>query len=555
MTKRFMKGKRILALALALVMCLTLAACASNPPKETTPGSSTDPTGETGEPVTNTPESLTYAVQQSSLLVSPYAPNSSTRFYLREALNGYLALPAKAGLTVEEFDMDIAKSLKVVDDLTIEFELYDYVKDNKGNEIKASDVAFSFKACAESGNYPNVVSSVDSVDVTGDYTGTIHFKNGQIGRKEYAISNCAIVSEAWYSQASDEEISTAPASLGTYYVSDYVTGASVTCDKVTDYWQTDASLIPTTKRPGVNQIVFVVNAEPSQRVIALENGEVDATLINGADIHRFINDDLSAVDGYTVYRAPAIGGWFLFLNMDENGPSALAKNPKLREAICYGVDRESVMRAAGISSVSGLLLSSFGAPALAGYWDDPDYYTYDVDRAKQAMAESGLSDVELTAVYVADAGRAAALAVVQENLRELGINLNLKSVDQALLSTVKDDSSEWDILFDYKAASNGYVSYMFTAAFDSSNHKNGAVNFSHDKHLEELALAAATDFTEDNCIAFNKYLRDQYELIGLYSEYEFYVAQDGITQIGYDAAYYPVFQASTFAPDYKSVAR
>ena len=334
-----------------------------------------------------------------------------------------------------------------------------------------------------------------------------------------------------------------------------MTGSSVTLTKVEDYWQTDESLIPTLKKANLDEFIIVVNEEAAQRVIALENGEVDGTSIDASDIRRFMKDDGSAADGYTISRASATGGYFLFMNMDPENHSVLAGNPKLREAVCYAIDRESMMIAAGLDETSGGLANSYGLPALAGYIDDPDYYTYDPDYARQCLTESGLSNVELEVVYSQNNGSTAALTIMQENLNAIGITLKLTPVDQALMSTLKNDPTGWDLLMDYKGASNGYATFMFTSAFNSANYENGAVNFSHDTHLEELAMTAANNFSQENCDAFNFYLRDQYEVIGLYYSYSYYVTQDGVTALAMDTTYYPAVPASSFADDYATTVR
>lgn len=540
--------------ALSFIMVLTMAAsllvgCGSSDGKDSGNAAGTENGGGSDF------KSVTVVNEQSGLDISPFAGRNRLIMSAGQELYASLALPSEPGQELKDFQLDMAKSMNIVDDSTVEFELYDYITDSEGNKITAEDVKFSFDQMSAEGGIPAVSAAIEDVEVTGDYTFTMHFTDGAVGKKEFAISQVGIVSKEWYQNASAEEISSTPATTGPYYVSDFRTGSRVVLTKNENYWQTDESLIPKMHETVFDEINYIVITEAAQRTIAIENGEADVSPISPQDIDRFMNDDGTAKEGWSVWQSTMPGLYALFMNMDENSTSPLASNIKLREAVAYALDRESIRLGAGQTATSGAIVNGYTSPGLAGYNPDFEYYTYDIDRAQKAMDESGAKDVTLKLLYSTDIGITGAETVIQQNLSQIGIKVDLVPTDQALFNTYKYDSSQWDLMIDYKGAANGFSTFMFTSAFDSSAYENGAVNFSHDTTLESLALTAASDFTQENVDAFQEYLRDQYQIVGLFYMNNYVVGQDGFEEIGYDGALDLNINSSVLKENWKSVVR
>lgn len=90
---------------------------------------------------------------------------------------------------IDELEGQIAKSWKLSDDmLSIEIEIYEYVHDNQGNAIKASDVKFSYEAQIAAGTNDRIRSYIDSIEVTGDYTLTIKMQSTAVGAAKYVLT-------------------------------------------------------------------------------------------------------------------------------------------------------------------------------------------------------------------------------------------------------------------------------------------------------------------------------------------------------------------------------
>src|SRR5690606_26037988 len=69
-------------------------------------------------------------------------------------------------------------------------------------------------------------------------------------------------------------------------------------------------------------------------------------------------------------------------------------------------------------------------PGMFGHTSDVRQYEYNPDRARELLREAGLADGFNTSVNVLNAGYAPdVFAVIQSNLRDVGIDLNINLVD------------------------------------------------------------------------------------------------------------------------------
>ena len=62
-------------------------------------------------------------------------------------------------------------------------------------------------------------------------------------------------------------------------------------------------------------------------------------------------------------------------------------NPKVREAIAYGLDRQAVVD--NFYSGRAKVAKEFMPPEVVGYADDVTEYTYDPAKAKQLLQQAG----------------------------------------------------------------------------------------------------------------------------------------------------------------------
>ncbi|MHB8127787.1 MAG: ABC transporter substrate-binding protein, partial [Mobilitalea sp.] len=373
---------------------------------------------------------------------------------------------------------------------------------------------------------------------TGDYTVRITLISPSKGAMEWCLATVPVISEAWFSAATDADKTSKPATTGAYKLVETVSGSHTTLEKDINYWQTDESLRCYYDKQIFDKITLNVITEPSMRVIALQNGEADLVQnVPAYEVGSFINEDGTAKAGYNAY-ADENGRMYVFMFNNDN--SIFADNKVLRQAVLYGVDFEAVRQAYGNTPTNGSICRDFAPDVASDFnpaWLDEDYYGYDIDKAKSLMAEAGYPDggFELRLMYQNSTAATAGLTVVQDYLSKLGITVKLTPYDQALFNSYKYDNTQWDMIVDSKATTD-YVTTIWQNVFDTNSFENGSACFTHDDQLQKLLETAANiDTTSPEALNdFHYYLKDQAYAIGMFWNYVYYVGQDGISTFSQD---------------------
>lgn len=531
-------SKKLFSLLLTACMLIgLLAGCgSSDTPSKTTEAPIETTVPEATEAEVNEPaadKNLVFVISSDNGDLSPFGGDSGGRHHTYRMLYDCLCASYGLGNTVKELQSQIAKSWNVVDGTTVDVEIYDYVKDSKGNHITAEDVVYSYEQAIASGTMEKLNGYLDKVTATGDYTVRITLTSASKGAMEWSLTTVPIISKAWFSAASDADKTSDPATTGAYLLKEFSSGSHTTLERNPDYWQTDESLRSYYDSQYYNTITINVLKESSMRVIALENGETDACQnVPAAEISTFLNDDGTAVDGWSVY--PDENGR-MYVLMFNNDNSVFADNKELRQAVLYAIDFNSVRLGYGNTPTNGKPCHDFAPNIASDYldeWDQADYYDYNLDKAKELMAQAGYPDggITVSLMYQNSTTATAGLTVLQSYLAEVGITVELNPVDQALFNSYKYDDTKWDMIVDSKATTD-FVTTVWQNVFDTNSFANGSACFTHDDQLQALleAAADAEKSTDDDLRAFHNYLRDQAYAVGMFWNYSYYVAREGLT--------------------------
>lgn len=542
-----MKLKKAAALAMTAMMTVSMTSVAYA--DNVTSNTNTETAGQV--------DKVVFALNASSFDMSPFGANSIPRMWMCQNVYASLFCTPYYGATLEELQPWLAKSYEKVDDLTYKVELFDYIKDNKGNDITSEDIVYSYEKMYTLGGESRINTYLDNIEVVDDYNMIFHLKKYGPGVLEFLFGNYTlnICDKDWFENATDEEKYNDPACTGAYQIVDYVAGSSITLEAIDDYWQKDENYIPDGALQNVKTIEYKVITENSMRSIALENGEIDATVIDASELPRFYDGE-NALDGYTV---DVEGGTFcnvVFLNMD-SGKSPLADDENLRMAALYALDSESILYGGDYDETTAEVCASLGTSTMAGYeesWAE-DYFNYDPDKAREYYQASGHGDGEVKIRILSRTSIADGIhAVMVANLQAAGFDVELLSYDQALFNTYKLDSTQWDMILDNKGATGNIVT-CWDNNFNPSSYENGSVCFTHDDKLTELLEAATTSGTEEDINAFHEYLKSLACAKGLFTANNLMVGQNGILELETNSNMMPRVNAFTFASDYQSNAQ
>jgi ABC-type transport system substrate-binding protein len=165
--------------------------------------------------------------------------------------------------------------------------------------------------------------------------------------------------------------------------------------------------------------------------LGFEAGDLDHTWTAVSSIQRLRE---SPPEGGVVLEKPSLA--YVWLGM--NNVAAPLDNPNIRRAIQHAIDRQTVVDAAyfGAASTSTGII----APGLPGH-RDAVLYDYDPDRARELLAQEGVSDLFVTLDILNQSERLTAAQVIQANLADVGITCEIKQNDSGTFWTLGDDSS------------------------------------------------------------------------------------------------------------------
>ena len=124
---------------------------------------------------------------------------------------------------------------------------------------------------------------------------------------------------------------------------------------------------------------------------ALEAGDIDGyDLVDPADVGALEEA------GFTILRRPAFNVGYIGFQQNV----APFDNLQIRQAIAHAIDKEKLLQTNYPEGSE--VATQFMPPELFGWADDVTTYDYDPDRARELIAESGVTDLTLPFWYPTD---------------------------------------------------------------------------------------------------------------------------------------------------------
>lgn len=401
-------------------------------------------------------------------------------------------------------------------------EIYDYITDTNGNNITADDVVFSFNECLENGKgnqHTALTGALVSIEKSGDYSVKITVNSEAAGEIENMMQQVMIVSQKAYEESGDC-MRTMPVATGPYKVEEWVTGSSLTLVKNEDYWQTE-DLRLECQMQNVDRIEYYFVTESSQIAIGLETGIYDvATSLNYTNANRFMEGGESAANfNTTTARDTYIQQ--IWLNRSEESP---LNDLRIAQAVLYAIDQEGLINVA--AEGHGYPVYCYGSDLNIGFqekWIDEPYYPYDVDRAKELLAEAGVGegDLNLTILCDTDEVRVKIAQLVQAYLAEIGINCEIASFEQALWNTYQTDPTQFDINISYNSVT-GYITRIWNQ-LNSTRYAEHNMAMVRDDTLDNLLITAAITQSDEDIDAAKQYMVENAYHYGLFHKELYFI--------------------------------
>lgn len=214
---------------------------------------------------------------------------------------------------------------------------------------------------------------------------------------------------------------------GPFVKEEWKVNESFTATKNPDYWQQDAD---GNQLPYLDEIEFRPIVDGDARVNALLGGDINALHTSGAEQIDALqieeeNGAINLVES-TDFAEVSYG----MFNMRQ----APFDNILARQAAAYAFDRDTFNTVRNLDLFT--MASGPFAPGEIGYLEDAGFPQYDLEKAKELVAqyeeETG-QPLEFTITAANDPSTTKSVQFIQENAEKAGMSVSIKQVEQAAL--------------------------------------------------------------------------------------------------------------------------
>ncbi len=426
------RASAIVAVGLGAAMVLT--ACTTSQPEENDPAE-WELTAQTDAPSGDV-DSVTWAnYAEPYSLDYAYAFDYADNMVLSNLCESLLRLNPDWTLSP-----GLAESFSHPTPQTWVYEIRDGVTFHDGTPLTAADAVASMSRHldpAVGSSWFSVYQNVASIEQTGERQVTVTMTgpdsqfNLGMGGSAGVIESAATLAES----GSDYGNSTGGVNCtGPFSFADWESGESITLERYDGYWDPELSAHSA-------EVKFLFMNDANARTNALKSGEVDGGWMIPADAVPQLRE--SDVGDLLFGLNTAVSNLII---SDLDGPLG---DVRVRQALLMALDRQGIVEASvmGYGSVTDVLTTESvwdGASdaAISAAFGDIEQYPYDVEAAKELVADAGATGTELTYVTAPISSDfnvyAQATAAAAESI---GLKVNIETVTPNAYTALFSDPS------------------------------------------------------------------------------------------------------------------
>lgn len=325
---------------------------------------------------------------------------------------------------------------------------------------------------------------IEEINVLGEYE--VEFiLNKPLGSflQNMGMSYFAMTSPAAFAEHGSS-INENPVGTGPFKFVSWTRDDNIVLEKNEDYWKEGL--------PKLDRVIFQVIPDNSARLTALRSGQID--IMDGVN-----PDDISGIeadDSLQVFERATNNVGYLGFHVEKEP----FDNVLVRRAVNHAINKEALIGAL----YGGLAESAKNAvpPGYLGYNDEIVEYEYDVEKAKELLAEAGYPDgfefelwtMPVARPYMPDPERAA--EALQADLAQVGLTAKIVTMEWA---TYLEDTTagKHEMFMLGWSGVNGDPDYFLSNLLHGDAVPGGNRSFYSNDRVNELLTAAKTAVEPD----------------------------------------------------------
>lgn len=473
-----------LAAAMMLTACGSSSTTTTTVAKDSTEASVTEAVTEatTAEAAEATITDTDIIVAMAADVVSMDPPNqndTTSSVFLNHVFSRLMVVNNEGELVP-----DLATSYEIENDgLEYVFHLDENACFSDGTPVTAEDVKFSYERAKNTAKTQSDAQSVEEVIVEDEHTVRIKlsyvyapfiYKTADTGLSIVCKEHIEAIEAAGGNCGDYENI----LGSGAYTVTEYVPNDHYVLKRNENYWK---------ELPIATSIEVRVIPEASSRAIALEAGEVD--IVWSVDAIDCVN--IEANPDVTLMSQPSSSVEFFGMNTNNEALSDV----RVRQAINMAVNQQELIDV--ILEGRGTPANSYINAMIPGWTDEVTAYEYDLEAAKELMAEAGYADGFDVSIVVNGDTRTRTATILQAQLAEIGINVDVNTYEWgAMLDLLSSGGADMYVL-GWSNSSFDPDTSVYSLFHSANTGAGGNYAYLVDEELDNLIISAQTELDQE----------------------------------------------------------
>ena len=297
--------------------------------------------------------------------------------------------------------------------MTVTFELRSGVKFHDGTVCDAQAIKWNLDTEVQAPNTAPDFVDVASIDVIDDLTVRVSFDRWDNSFLREMCWDSAVISPTAYETNGLDWARVNPCGTGPFELVTFQRDVEKVYERFDDYWQEG--------KPYLDRVIINIIADPTVQLASLLRGEND--ILGG----------LNPTDAKTVKETPGLEvvqsqwttGTFNCLAGDSANPDSPFADLKVRQAVSYAIDRESIKQYVYYDYAE--VTNGLNSPQCWTYNPNVAGYPYDPDKARTLLAETEYADgFDMTLWCRSEKAWKDMATAIQSNLTDIGINVDLQ---------------------------------------------------------------------------------------------------------------------------------